>query len=148
MRKIAITMFVAAFIFATLAPMAVLAQQEDAAHRAVGGTMKTIGEATKGTTETAASPIRAFWRWITKMKRFPWGDFEFTGYYFVFRNNFRYSELVVRDSSAKKCFTLKRDDIVDFDDFIETLKRFNPDTRVESLEDDLKERGIVNFFLK
>ena len=31
----------------------------------VTGSVKTVGEAAKGTTETAVSPLVAFWRWMT-----------------------------------------------------------------------------------
>ena len=63
MKKTITFLLVALFLFAVVAPVIALAA-EDAAHKAVGGTMKTVGEAAKGTTETAVSPLVAFWRSI------------------------------------------------------------------------------------
>lgn len=54
-----------AFVVAAVSPMVLAVGEDDAAHRAVGGTMKTVGEAAIGTTKTAVSPIVAFWRAIT-----------------------------------------------------------------------------------
>lgn len=71
MRKIAIVMLVMAFVLSVVAPMAAMAQdqpqapKQDAAHRAVKGTFQTVGEAAKGSTETAVSPLVAFWKAIT-----------------------------------------------------------------------------------
>jgi hypothetical protein len=55
MKKAAVILLVMVF---SLAAVAVAVEKEDAAHRAVKGTMQTIGEAAKGTVEAATSPIR------------------------------------------------------------------------------------------
>ena len=65
MKKLATVLFVMAFVLGVVSPMVALAVQRDAAHDAVGGSMKTVGEAAKGTVETGVSPIVAFWRSIT-----------------------------------------------------------------------------------
>ena len=65
MRKVIAVMLVAGFVFTGLSAVAQTSTPEDdAAHRAVKGTFQTVGEAAKGTTETAVSPIVAFWRWM------------------------------------------------------------------------------------
>jgi len=70
MKKALAVLFVMAFVVAVIAPVAVAAvDQDDPAHRAVGGTMKTVGEAAIGTTKTAVSPFVAFWRAITGQGR-------------------------------------------------------------------------------
>ena len=74
MKKITAILVVMVFVFMAVSTGLAIAQEqqqqaqqpkEDAAHRAVGGTMKTVGEASIGTTKTAVSPLVAFWRSIT-----------------------------------------------------------------------------------
>jgi len=67
MKRFIVIMFVTVFVLGLAAPVAFSATDpdDDAAHRAVRGTVKTVGEAAKGTTETAVSPFVAFWRAIT-----------------------------------------------------------------------------------
>jgi len=67
MKQFISILIVACFIV-TIAP-AVLAQDKNPAEKAVDytggvvtGSVNTVGEAAKGTTETAVSPIVAFWR--------------------------------------------------------------------------------------
>jgi len=67
MKRVTAVLVVMVFAFMAVSTGLAVAQEEyaDPADRAVAGTMKTVGEAAKGTTETAVSPIVAFWRWMT-----------------------------------------------------------------------------------
>ena len=75
MKKITAILVATVFVFVAVSAGLAIAQdaqqqqaqqpKEDAAHRAVGGAMKTVGEASIGTTKTAVSPLVAFWRSIT-----------------------------------------------------------------------------------
>lgn len=76
MKKVITILFVAAFVVAAVLPMAASAQDKDPVKdpvkdtarytgNVVTGSVETVAEAAKGTTETAVSPIVAFWRSIT-----------------------------------------------------------------------------------
>jgi len=72
MKKVITILFVTAFIVAAVMPMAVSAQDKDPVKdgarytgNVVTGSVETVAEAAQGTTETAVSPIVAFWRSIT-----------------------------------------------------------------------------------
>ena len=72
MKKTTLIMLAVLFAFtAVLAGNAAAASDNPARDVAnytgnvVTGSVETVGEAAKGTTETAASPIVAFWEWLT-----------------------------------------------------------------------------------
>ncbi len=72
MKKVITVMVVMAFVLAAVSQVSAVAQEaqkaapsNDYARNVLAGSAETVGEAAKGTTETAVSPIVAFWRSIT-----------------------------------------------------------------------------------
>ncbi|MDP8298667.1 MAG: hypothetical protein P9L88_02005 [Candidatus Tantalella remota] len=64
MKKLMAFMVVMALVIAFVAPAALAADKSPAEYtgNVVTSSVNTVGEAVKGTTETAVSPIVAFWR--------------------------------------------------------------------------------------
>jgi len=72
MKRVITVMIVMAFVLAAVSQVSAVAQEaqktaqsDDYARNVLTGSVETVGEAAKGTTETAVSPIVAFWRSIT-----------------------------------------------------------------------------------
>ena len=76
MKKVFSVMIVMVFVVAVMAPAFATTEPSGAAvdvaeksakytGNVVTGSVNTVGEAAKGTTETAVSPFKALWNWMT-----------------------------------------------------------------------------------
>ena len=72
MKKVTAILFVMVFALAVIVPTGASAAGDNPARDAanysgnvVTGSVQTVADAAQGTTETAVSPIVAFWKWMT-----------------------------------------------------------------------------------
>jgi len=66
MKKIVTLLVAMAFMFVAVGTaFAVVKDSSDPVGKVGGDAIKTVGEAAKGSSETAVSPVVAFWRWMT-----------------------------------------------------------------------------------
>ncbi|MBW1850301.1 MAG: hypothetical protein JRJ15_02460 [Deltaproteobacteria bacterium] len=84
-----------------------------------------------------------FWKFINEnKKKFSWKHFNYTIYYCYFKNKIYYSDLYITDNDSQSCFYLKGREIADFSKLVNTLKHFNQNTELRSIEDVIRKNGI------
>ncbi|MDJ0984197.1 MAG: hypothetical protein QNJ26_01540 [Desulfobacterales bacterium] len=89
-----------------------------------------------------------FWKWFKKKEAFPWRIYTFKAYYFYYKGENQYSSIHVTDLEEKQCLILKGQAIKSFSHLIKLLKKYNPKTKLLSLEEHIRKKGFRGLFSK
>ncbi len=79
------------------------------------------------------------WRWIDPVREYPWKSFNYKTIWFSYKNKIEHGSLVITNKEGKKCLKLSHH-IAKLEELIELVKEYNPDIKLASLEDKVRDK--------